>query len=337
MLPPNRRVWLAEKLAHQPLAIGPHEAEIVPRHAAGQCCSALAELAGAKPAQQRAVGLDLLADHQPRLGARSLAALCQTGHPQGHDDRGFGAEPPPIRRHPDPSPHRATILDLPDKSTKARSMPAPAIKICGISEVAALDAAIGARADHAGFNFFPPSPRFLAPREAAALAVRAEGRIGRVGVFVDADDAAIAEAVAAAKLDALQLHGSESPERAAQIRARFGLPVWKAIPVATRDDVARAHSFAGAADFILFDAKTPNGAALTGGMGLAFDWSLVARWNGPLPWGLAGGLEPGNVAEAVRLTAAPLVDVSSGVERAPSVKDVDKIAAFAYAARQFSS
>jgi len=157
-------------------------------------------------------------------------------------------------------------------------MPAPAIKICGITTPAALGAAIKAQADYAGFVFFPPSPRNLSLTKAADLGARAEGRIKRVGLFVDASDAAIAEAVTAARLDALQLHGAESPERAAQLRAQFGLPVWKALSVATESDVARAHAYAGAADLILFDAKTPKGAALPGGMGLSFDWNLVAKW-----------------------------------------------------------
>jgi len=208
----------------------------------------------------------------------------------------------------------------------------PAIKICGLTSAEALDAAIGARADYAGFVFFPPSPRHLAPRDAAALAARAEGRIGRVGLFVDADDATVAEALAAARLDALQLHGAETPERAAQLKARFGLPVWKALPVARAEDVARASAYAGAVDLVLFDAKTPKGT-LPGGMGLSFDWSLVARWKGPLAWGLAGGLTPENVAEAVRRTGAPLVDTSSGVESAPGVKDRGRIAAFCAAVK----
>ncbi|HGV4735202.1 TPA: N-(5'-phosphoribosyl)anthranilate isomerase, partial [Klebsiella pneumoniae] len=150
--------------------------------------------------------------------------------------------------------------------------------------------------------------------------------------FVDADDAVIADALVAAKLNALQLHGSESPERVAQLRARFGKPVWKALPVASASDVARAAAYAGAADLILFDAKTPKGA-LPGGMGLAFDWSLLAGYRGALPWGLAGGLNPTNVAEAIARTGAPLVDTSSGVESAPGVKDTDKITNFAFAVR----
>lgn len=214
-------------------------------------------------------------------------------------------------------------------------MSAPAIKICGISTPQALEAAIRARADHVGFVFFAKSPRHVTPAEAAQLGARADGRIGRVGLFVDADDAMIAEAVTAAGLDALQLHGHETPERAGHLRARFGLPVWKALPVASAADIARAESYRGAADLILFDAKTPKGA-LPGGMGLAFDWSLVAGWKAdgfPAGWGLAGGLGPDNVGEAIRISGAPLVDTSSGVESAPGVKDEDKIAAFCRAAR----
>ena len=211
-------------------------------------------------------------------------------------------------------------------------MPAPLIKICGLSTPATLDAAIAARADYAGFVFFPPSPRHVSPAQAAPLGARAAGRIGRVGLFVDADDALIAEAVAAAGLDALQLHGRETPERAAQLRARFGLPVWKALAVAAPGDVARAAAYAGAADLVLFDAKTPEGT-LPGGMGLAFDWDLIAGFKGPMTWGLAGGLTPANVAEAARRTSAPLVDTSSGVETAAGIKDSSLIADFVRAAR----
>lgn len=211
-------------------------------------------------------------------------------------------------------------------------MPTPEIKICGISEPLALDAAIKGRAAYAGLVFFPRSPRNVTPAQAAALSARAQGHIGRVGLFVDADDATIGEAVTAAHLDVLQLHGKESPERAAQLRARFALPVWKALPVASAADVASAQAYAGAVDRVLFDARTPKGA-LPGGMGLSFDWKLVAAWKGALAWGLAGGLTPENVSQAIRITGAPLVDTSSGVESAPGVKDVDRIAAFCLAAR----
>jgi phosphoribosylanthranilate isomerase len=211
-------------------------------------------------------------------------------------------------------------------------MPATAIKICGLTTPDALDAAIKARADYAGFVFFPPSPRHLALPDAAALSARAQGHILRVGLFVDASDAVLAETVAAARLDVLQLHGKETPERVAQLKAAFGLPVWKALPVACRDDVLRAASYAQAADLVLFDAKTPKGT-LPGGMGLAFDWSLVAGWKSASAWGLAGGLDPANVTQAIRLTGTPLVDTSSGVESAPGVKDAARIAAFCAAAR----
>lgn len=214
-------------------------------------------------------------------------------------------------------------------------MPTAAIKICGISTGDSLEAAIRARAAHIGLVFFDRSPRAVSPALAAQLSERAAGRIGRVGLFVDADDALLGEAVGAARLDALQLHGSETPERAAQLRARFGIPVWKALSVASAADVARADTYAGAADLILFDAKTPKGT-LPGGMGLSFDWTLVANWKGPLAWGLAGGLDPSNVAEAIRLTGAPLVDTSSGVESAPGVKDEARIAAFCAAVRAAS-
>jgi phosphoribosylanthranilate isomerase len=211
-------------------------------------------------------------------------------------------------------------------------MSPPPIKICGITTAETLEATIAARADYVGFNFYPPSPRYLALNAAPALAERAEGRILRVGLFVDAADEPIAEAVAAARLDALQLHGEESPERAARLRQRFGLPVWKVIPVATAEDVRRAAAYREAADFILFDAKTPKGT-LPGGMGLSFDWSLLAADKGSLPWGLAGGLTPDNVAAAVAATRAPLVDAASGVESATGIKDAEKIAAFCSAAR----
>jgi phosphoribosylanthranilate isomerase len=211
-------------------------------------------------------------------------------------------------------------------------MPAPGIKICGLTTPATLDAAIAARAEYFGLMFVAKSPRFAAPGLAARLSRQAGGRIKRVGVFLDADDAEISEAVAAG-LDVLQLHGGESPERAAQLSQRHGLPVWKVLSVATGADLDRAAAYAGAADLVLLDAKTPKGA-LPGGLGLSFDWALLAGWKPPLPWGLAGGLSPANVGEAVRLTGAPLVDCSSGVESAPGVKDVDLIAAFCQAARQ---
>lgn len=211
-------------------------------------------------------------------------------------------------------------------------MLAPLVKICGINTPDALDAAIAAGANYAGFVFFPRSPRHLELPAAAALNARAAGRIRKVGLFVDADDQTIADAVAAASLDILQLHGNETPERAAQLKSRFGLPVWKALPVASVGDVERAAAYIGGADLILFDAKTPKGA-LPGGMGLAFDWSLLAGWKNRFAWGLAGGLNPSNVADAIQQTGAPLVDTSSGVESEPGKKDASLIAEFCKAAR----
>ena len=208
-----------------------------------------------------------------------------------------------------------------------------AIKICGISTLEALDAAIEARADFIGLVFFPPSPRHVDGHAASALAMRAADRIGRVGLFVDADDALIAEGIKAGRLEALQLHGEETPARVAQVKERFQLPVWKAVSVATAEDVTRAESYRDAADLILFDAKTPKDAALPGGMGLSFDWSLLDGWKGRPGWGLAGGLRVDNVAEAIVRTHAPLVDTSSGVESAPGVKDAGLISQFCRVAR----
>lgn len=212
-------------------------------------------------------------------------------------------------------------------------MTTPEIKICGIAAPDALEAALHARADYVGFVFFPASPRNVGIAEAARLGERLAGRAKAVGLFVDASDALIAEAVSAARLDVIQLHGNETPERTAQIRAQFGLPVWKALSVAAREDVIRAERYADAADLILFDAKAPKGAALPGGLGLVFDWTLLSAWRSTARWGLAGGLSPDNVAEAIRCTDTPLVDVSSGVESAPGVKDEARIIAFCKAAR----
>ncbi|MCW3837951.1 phosphoribosylanthranilate isomerase [Sphingomonas canadensis] len=205
-------------------------------------------------------------------------------------------------------------------------------KICGLSTPETLDAAVRGGASHVGFVFFAPSPRNLGFDRAAGLAARVPGHVGRVGVFVDPDNALVEAAVAAGRLDVLQLHKTCAARRA-DLRARFGLPVWAAIPVQKRADLAAAGHIE-AADRILYDAKTPEGAALPGGMGLRFDWRLLEGFAHPLPWALSGGLDAGNVAEAVRITGVRLVDVSSGVETAPGVKDVDKIAAFCKAVSQ---
>lgn len=211
-------------------------------------------------------------------------------------------------------------------------MPNTLVKICGVSTPDSLNACIAARADWCGLNFYAPSPRSISDAEAARLADVAGSAIRKAGVFVDADDKLLGDAVMAGRLDAIQLHGEETPQRAADVRARFGLPVWKVLSVASAEDIQRAELYAQTADFILFDAKTPKGT-LPGGMGLVFDWSLLRRYRGGLPWGLAGGLTPSNVADAIRLTGAPLVDTASGVESAPGIKDVDRIAAFCKAAR----
>lgn len=207
------------------------------------------------------------------------------------------------------------------------------IKICGLSEPATLDAAVAAGADHVGFVFFAASPRHVEVERAAALAARVPDRVGRVGVFVDADDALIEPAVRAGRLTAVQLHGAD-PARAAAVKARFGIDVWAAVAVATRRDVEAAAAFRGAADRLLFDAKAPKGASLPGGNALRFDWRLLDGVAMSMAWGLAGGLDAGNVAEAVGATGAPLVDVSSGVEDAPGVKSADRIRAFVKAVRE---
>ena len=201
-------------------------------------------------------------------------------------------------------------------------------KICGLSTPATLDAAVSGGASHVGFVFFASSPRNLDPDRAAALAAQVPPQVTRVGVFVDPDDALLDRAVAAGRLEAIQLHGAESPERAAAVRQRYGVEVWKAVAVRTRADLGGAAAYRGAADRILYDAKAPAGAAIPGGLGLRFDWRLLDGFTHPLPWALSGGLDAANIAEAIGITGATLVDVSSGVETAPGVKDVDKIAAF---------
>lgn len=200
-------------------------------------------------------------------------------------------------------------------------------KICGLSTPETLDAAIRGGASHVGFVFFPPSPRNLSRDRAAQLAARVPGHVRRVGVFVDPDNELLEASLGAGQLHALQLHNT-SPTRAAAIRARSGLEIWAAVAVKTRADLKAAATFAGAVDRILYDAKTPPGATLPGGMGVRFDWTLLLDFRHPLPWGLSGGLDPRNIAEAVAVTGATMVDVSSGVESAPGIKDVTKIAAF---------
>lgn len=207
-------------------------------------------------------------------------------------------------------------------------------KICGLSTAEAVDAAVSGGAALVGLVFYPPSPRHVAPAQAAALAGRVPAGVGCVGLFVDADDAAIEAVLAAVPLAMLQLHGRETPERVAAVRARFGLPVIKALPVAAEADFAAVDDYAPVADWLLFDARPPKTAdALPGGNALAFDWRLLAGRRIPRPWLLAGGLDPANVADAIRISGATAVDVSSGVERAKGIKDPALIAAFLAAVR----
>lgn len=211
-------------------------------------------------------------------------------------------------------------------------MTAPArFKVCGLTRPGDVDAAAAAGAAYLGFVFFPKSPRHLEIDAAAALAGRAPPGVAKVALTVDANDATLAAILARVPIDILQLHGRESPERVAEVRARFRLPVMKALGVAGPDDLAAVDAHGEVADMLLLDAKPPEGAAVPGGNGVAFDWRLVANRRWPRPWMLAGGLTPATVAEAVMLTGAPQVDVSSGVETAPGLKDADRIAAFARA------
>lgn len=210
------------------------------------------------------------------------------------------------------------------------------IKICGLKTFDALDAALGAGADMIGVVFFARSPRNVDLATARALAERARGRAGIAALTVDADDALLAAITAQVKPDVLQLHGEESPARVAGIRARFGTRTMKAIGIAGPDDIARVPAYARIADRLLLDAKAPPDARHPGGNGLVFDWNLIASratLDLASPFMLSGGLTPENVGEAIRLTQAPGVDVSSGVESAPGVKDPARIVAFIQAAR----
>ena len=208
------------------------------------------------------------------------------------------------------------------------------VKICGVKTPEALQAALAARADFVGLNFYPPSPRSLAPDVAAELAELARGRTSIAALIVDADDATIERIVKTVEPDLLQLHGSETPERAAEIVRRWGRPVIKAIKVETAGDAERALDYSGVAQLILFDAKAPKdlAGALPGGNGLAFDWRLIAAVKDRVPFMLSGGLTPENIAAAIAATGATIVDVSSGVETAPGVKSPDLIRRFVAAA-----
>lgn len=208
-----------------------------------------------------------------------------------------------------------------------------AVKICGITDSADIPAALLAGANYLGFVFYPRSPRDLAISEAGFLARSVPVGIAKVGLTVDATDAELDAITAKVPLDMLQLHGRESPTRVTAVRERYGLPVMKAVGISGKDDLARLDTYGKVADQLLVDAKPPEGAAQPGGNAVAFDWRLISGRRWPVPWMLAGGLTSQNVAEAIRLTGARQVDVSSGVESVPGVKDGAAIAAFIEAAR----
>jgi phosphoribosylanthranilate isomerase len=207
------------------------------------------------------------------------------------------------------------------------------VKICGLSTRETLDVALEEGADMVGFVFFPPSPRHISFETARGLSETVKGRAAKVALTVDADDATLAGVVEALQPDLLQLHGRETPARLSEIKRQFGLPVMKALPVETAADLAALPDYAGVADRILFDARAPKEATRPGGLGAVFDWHVLENLDLALPFMVSGGLHAGNVAEAVRVTRAGGVDVSSGVERAAGIKDPEMIRAFIRAAR----
>jgi phosphoribosylanthranilate isomerase len=207
------------------------------------------------------------------------------------------------------------------------------VKICGLKTPDALDAALESGADLVGFVFFPPSPRNLGIEPARVLGARVQGRAKKVALSVDATDAELERVIEALKPDMLQLHGKETPERVVAVRSRFGLPVMKALPIEQKSDLAPVRVYEKVVDWMLFDARAPLEATRPGGLGKTFDWALLENLDLNIPFMLSGGLDAGNVAEALRVTRAPAVDVSSGVERAPGEKDPEKIRAFVRAAR----
>jgi len=208
------------------------------------------------------------------------------------------------------------------------------VKICGLKTPEALDVALEAGADMVGFVFFPPSPRHVGLAAAAELGRRVGDCARKVALIVDADDVLLKSITDALRPDLLQLHGAETPARVQAINARFGLPVMKAIAVEARADLAAVKLYDTVADRLLFDARAPREATRPGGLGKPFDWHLLEELDLAVPYMLSGGLDPDNVAAALRITSAPGVDVSSGVERAPGEKDHDKIRAFIRAARR---
>src|SRR3981189_3153769 len=207
------------------------------------------------------------------------------------------------------------------------------VKICGLSTPETLDVALDAGADMVGFVFFPPSPRHLSLEVARGLGQQAQRRAKKVALTVNADDATLANIVEALQPDILQLHGSETVARLRDMKQSFGLPVMKAIAIETPADLASLPGYAAVADRVLFDARPPRGATRPGGLGAVFDWHVLESLDLKLPFMVSGGLNAENIAEAARVTRAGRVDVSSGVERAPGVKDPEMIRAFIRAAR----
>ncbi len=207
------------------------------------------------------------------------------------------------------------------------------VKVCGLTRPADVEASVAAGAAYLGFNFFPRSPRYLEVADAAALAVEVPDGVAKVALTVDADDNLLDKINGQVPVDIMQLHGCETPERVLAVKARYGLPVMKVVGVATTADLALLDTFGRVADLILVDAKPPPGADRPGGNAVAFDWNLIAGRRWPVPWMLAGGLTPENVAQAIARTGARQVDVASGVESAPGIKDAAMIADFIAAAR----
>jgi phosphoribosylanthranilate isomerase len=208
------------------------------------------------------------------------------------------------------------------------------VKICGLKTPEALDVALESGADEVGFVFFAPSPRNLGLEAARLLGQRVDGRAGKVALTVDANDETLHGIVEALRPDMLQLHGKETPDRVVTIRTRFGLPVMKVLPIAQKGDLSPIREYAQVAERLMFDARPPAGATRPGGLGNTFDWTLLKDVDPKIVFMLSGGLDASNVAKAVEITNASGVDVSSGVESAPGIKDPDKIRAFIRAARE---
>jgi len=209
------------------------------------------------------------------------------------------------------------------------------IKICGLSTIEAIDAVIGDGAHYVGFIFFEKSPRHISLETAHQLSSHIDGRINKVAVTVNADDAFLDQMVEALEPDMLQLHGSETPQRVSEIKVNYGLPVMKAFAISTLDDLQKSKPYIGIVDRFLFDAKAPKGSNLPGGNGVSFDWNLLKQFGDPKDYMLSGGLDEANVTEALRVSGASAIDISSGVESSPGVKDIAKITSFIKTIKQY--